>query len=296
MSMMLQQADAAPERPVIALMGEFSAGKSTLCNLLIGSSPLPTKVTATHLPPVWVTYGEGEPVAVKVDGTAAPVDPHKLYDLDLETTSYVKIFYKSDILEMCDVIDMPGISDPNMSSEIWERVLHFAHGVIWCTHATQAWRQSEAAVWETFPEHLRANSILLITRFDKLMTVRDKQRVLYRLEKETEGLFAHRFPVSLLQAINAEDDHDAWVSSGAEAFAQALIDMVARLKTGETQPSQPAVVPARPHAVAADAAPQREAPVDAAPGASVMPRRVRRVTPGGDATPRRPGPDVSVGG
>ena len=37
-------------RPRVALMGEFSAGKSTLSNLLIGKSALPVNVTATQLP------------------------------------------------------------------------------------------------------------------------------------------------------------------------------------------------------------------------------------------------------
>ena len=41
---------AARARPRIALMGEFSSGKSTLLNLLIGEALLPTKVTATELP------------------------------------------------------------------------------------------------------------------------------------------------------------------------------------------------------------------------------------------------------
>ena len=39
-------------KPVIALMGEFSAGKSTLLNLLVGRNILPTQVTATRMPPV----------------------------------------------------------------------------------------------------------------------------------------------------------------------------------------------------------------------------------------------------
>ena len=43
------------KRPLVALMGEFSAGKSTLSNLLIGKQALPVNVTATQLPPVWMS-------------------------------------------------------------------------------------------------------------------------------------------------------------------------------------------------------------------------------------------------
>ena len=44
-------------KPRLAIMGEFSSGKSTLCNLLLGARPLLEKVTATQLPPVWLSYG-----------------------------------------------------------------------------------------------------------------------------------------------------------------------------------------------------------------------------------------------
>ena len=49
-------ADTEARKPRIAIMGEFSAGKSTLCNILLGQAPLPMRVTATRLPPVLMTY------------------------------------------------------------------------------------------------------------------------------------------------------------------------------------------------------------------------------------------------
>ena len=42
-------------KPRVALMGEFSAGKSTLTNVLLGQKSIPVRVTATSLPPVWIT-------------------------------------------------------------------------------------------------------------------------------------------------------------------------------------------------------------------------------------------------
>ena len=45
-------------RPSFALMGEYSAGKSALLNALLGQSLLPTRVTATDLPAVWITHGD----------------------------------------------------------------------------------------------------------------------------------------------------------------------------------------------------------------------------------------------
>lgn len=220
---------ARPRKPRIALMGEFSAGKSTLSNLLMGARPLPEKVTATRLSPVWISFGNEAPYRVDIDGTTEPVSLEHLEDIPVQATRVIHLFVESDILEVCDLIDFPGISDPNMSSEVWERMLTEVDAVIWCTHATQAWRQSEAAVWETMPELVREHSTLLITRFDKLTNDKDRERVIKRVSRETKGQFGGIFPVSLLQAIKAGEDYTLWEESGAGPFTLHLIDIIEKL-------------------------------------------------------------------
>lgn len=216
-------------KPRIAIMGEFSSGKSTLCNVLMGAKPLLEKVTATQLPPVWLSYGPDDAYTMGLDGHAYDLDLRELEQVSLETTEHIRIFMKSDILRYCDLIDMPGISDPSMSSEVWERMAHLADAVLWCTHATQAWRQSESGVWSTFPQEMRRNSLLLITRFDKILGENDRAKVLKRVKQETEGLFAEVYPVSLLQAMRAGEDEEKWAESGADAFTTALFEIVHRI-------------------------------------------------------------------
>lgn len=222
-------ATGGPRKPRIALMGEFSAGKSTLSNLLMGSRPLPEKVTATRLSPVWMSYGADMPYRIDVDGSTDPVSIDQLESIPVEETFAIRLFLEADILSVCDLIDFPGISDPNMSSDVWERVLPEVDAVIWCTHATQAWRQSEAAVWETMPNAVRDHSILLVTRFDKLTTDRDRNRVIKRITRETEGQFSGIYPVSLLQALAAGEDQERWDASGAGPFVHRLIETIEKL-------------------------------------------------------------------
>jgi hypothetical protein len=219
-------ASGGPRKPRIALMGEFSAGKSTLSNLLMGVRPLPEKVTATRLSPVWMSYGNDTPYRIDIDGTTEPVSIDHLEDIPVQSTRAIRLFLEVDILEVCDLIDFPGISDPNMSSDVWERMLTEVDAVIWCTHATQAWRQSEAAVWDTMPDAVRDHSILLITRFDKLTTDRDRSRVIKRVARETATQFSGLYPVSLLQAIAAGENQDLWNESGAGPFVQRLIETI----------------------------------------------------------------------
>ena len=258
--------DNAPRKPRIALMGEFSAGKSTLSNLLMGVRPLPEKVTATRLSPVWITHGTDAPYRVDVDGSKEPISIENLEDVPVAKTRYIHLSIEADILEVCDLIDFPGISDPNMSSDVWERMLTEVDAVIWCTPANQAWRQSEAAVWDTVPETVREHSILLITRYDKLTTDRDRARVFKRVSRETDGQFGATFPISLLQAIKAGEDYELWEASGAGPFTEHLIAMVENLAALTARSDTPLYNVA----TAAD--------IPAAIVTSVMPRRVQRAT------------------
>ncbi|MGL4239211.1 dynamin family protein [Tabrizicola sp.] len=220
---------AMNRKPRIALMGEFSSGKSTLCNVLLGARPLLEKVTATQLPPVWLSYGTAPAYSVGLDGQKWALDVADLGSVQLEGTEHVRIFMKSDLLRYCDLIDMPGISDPSMSSEVWERMTYLADGVLWCTPANQAWRQSESGVWSTFPEGMRRNALLLVTRFDKIVGDSDRAKVLKRVAAETDGLFAGFFPMALTQAMAAGDDEVKWVDSGAHDATTALFELIHRL-------------------------------------------------------------------
>ena len=101
--------------------------------------------------------------------------------------------------------------------------------MIWCTHATQAWRQSEAAVWEEISGRLQGPNTLLITHFDKLRNSRDRDRVEKRVRKETGDSFAAVFPLSLSEAIAAGEDMEAWKTSGADGFIEYLVDVLLKM-------------------------------------------------------------------
>ena len=224
-------AETRANRPRVALMGEFSAGKSTLSNLLLGKAALPVNVTATQLPPVWISYGDQPPFSVGLDGAESDVD-ESFSGVSVHETRYVRLFHQSKFLTNCDLIDMPGISDPNMDAEVWKRVIGEADIVIWCSHATQAWRQSEAAVWSMMPQDLYQKSLLLLTRMDRILSDRDRARVVKRVQGETKGLFRQVIPVSLVQALEAGQNPDLWEESGADVLVRSLIELTDEVASG----------------------------------------------------------------
>ena len=216
-----------PQRkPRIALMGEFSAGKSTLANLLMQDAHSPVQATATQMPPVWYVEGVGPAVRIAMDGSEEPLDTGSVETVSISNTRAIRKSVQADILEVCDIIDMPGSSDPNITEDIWQQILPLADAVLWCTPGTQAWRQSEAAMWEEAPERLHRRSLLLITRIDKVLSEADRRRVVSRVQREAGSTFREVIPVSLIGVQAAEDDPVARRASGLEAVLAGLQEIV----------------------------------------------------------------------
>lgn len=221
----------AGRKPCIALMGEFSAGKTTLTNFLLGEDVLPTRVTATQLPPVWMSYGEPQAWYVDAAGARHDLAFEDLYNVPVEGVRYIRLFCKGRILETIDLIDTPGISDPNIPKAVWEMAVGYVNAVMWCTHSTQAWRESERSAWDSLPQRLRANSILLATRSDKLMPV-ERERVARRLRREAGAMFKDIVMFSAMDALRAVSDpeaEDLWTESGGAALLAALQDIAANV-------------------------------------------------------------------
>ncbi|TNF22235.1 MAG: hypothetical protein EP318_04365 [Rhodobacteraceae bacterium] len=213
---------ATQRRARIALMGEFSAGKSTLANLLLGRESSPVQVTATQLPPVWYKLGPDRAQRITETGARDPLPMDDWSAADPGNTQLIKVRLQADFLHACDLIDMPGTSDPCMVPDFWTHMLPLVDLVIWCTPASQAWRQSEAALWDQVPEELWARSLLLITRIDKLQGARDRSRVLQRVRGEAGAQFGAVLPIALPAAIAGRDDEAVLESSGAADMVRFL--------------------------------------------------------------------------
>jgi len=214
-------------KPVYALMGEFSAGKSTLINFLLRTQTVPTQVTATQLPPVWFSWGNRPAYVKRHDGATEEITLDQLENVGVNDAQFVRIFLEADILEAVDLIDTPGISDPKISTDVWQRAVGQANGVLWCTHATQAWRETERATWVSLPERLQNNSLLLITRADTL-GAKDRQKVLRRVNREAGHLFNRSILFSARDAILARDktgDAELWSRSGGGKVIDSFLEI-----------------------------------------------------------------------
>ncbi|PID36353.1 MAG: hypothetical protein CR993_05820 [Rhodobacterales bacterium] len=230
-------------KPRIMVGGEFSAGKTQLINGLTGRDVLPSNVTATALPPVWLVGGAAG--LAQVDTSGAMHDIGSLTDVELDSTHFCIMGHSAPVLEKLDIIDTPGSSDPNMAAATWQRMLNYADAMIWCTNATQAWRQTENAVWQAMPERLRKNAMLVITHADLMSDQSNSGRVLQRVEREAAKFFDTFLMVSLLDPADIEgirehvqDLSERLEISGAEA---PMVDQFTNTHKVDTEALKPAL-------------------------------------------------------
>lgn len=239
------------DRPVAALMGEFNAGKSTLLNFMLGYEAAPTRITATPLPPTWFTYSETPfSIGMRRDGTQEDVDLSR-DDVDFRSEYLiVQNGVDCEALKDRDVIDAPGISDPDLHKDALRFLSRYIDFVVWCSAASQAWRQSEKAAFEKLARAKQEASLLVVTRTDKLRTKKDEQKVLKRVRTEAGPLFhsvvALQTPKAAAVAIDDRtDDADGdWVKTGGHGFYTALSEILERVRGGETGASVAVETPA----------------------------------------------------
>ncbi len=216
-----------PVRFIVA--GEFSAGKSTLTNLLVGKNLIPTSVLASELPPLLFRYGATTQIAAgwwdqkklmpvkDIDfGAAVKMDP----DFILVTTP-------NPFLKDINIFDSPGTSDPLSNDSKMQHLVKSSEATIWCTNAVQAWRESERYTWSSLPAINRKNSILAVTHTDLPAVKRGIDRVMARVQKEAGEFFKTIVPVAAPKASKAApdgvvQDKEAWAAHGGEAIFTAI--------------------------------------------------------------------------
>lgn len=219
------------DRPVATLMGEFSAGKSTLLNFVLGMEAAPTRVTATDMPPSWFCFSETPySTGLTWDGEEEPVDLEAGFADFRSRYVMIRRGLNSAFLKGTDLIDAPGISDPGLQKDALRFLSRYTDFVVWCTAANQAWRQTENAAFGKLSKRIKENSLLVITRMDKLRSDKDRAKVIKRVTQDAGPHFKDVLPLQTPKAaaidlpLRNDAPDGAWVQTGGHAFMTMLED------------------------------------------------------------------------
>lgn len=182
----------------VLVMGEFSAGKSTMINALIGEPILPERALTATAFITEIKYGTEKkaviyPIKKRWKGGDAPFEVpltelrkyllinHNIGDADVKDDNTIEgnviaspfekaeVFMPLDILkDGVEIIDSPGLNDPASHGDITHKYLPNVHAIIYCVNGLRAYSQSEKVVIENlFLKHY-TTPMFLVTRYDNV--------------------------------------------------------------------------------------------------------------------------------
>ncbi|WP_169753892.1 dynamin family protein [Campylobacter curvus] len=211
----LRKLDLFINEPVtIAIVGQFSSGKSTFLNVLLGREILPTGVTPVTAKLTHIRYGQSY---------ALRVDYKNGKELNLDVSEIAKFVdqrvFGDDVKQLCiyapvpllksvNFIDTPGLNSlSNSDTNITKEVLKDVAGVIWLSLIENAARASELNDLNEFLANSDKLAICVLNQKDKLSqseleNVLDHARTTYR------NFFAQIIAISAKQAIEAQKQND----------------------------------------------------------------------------------------
>ncbi len=231
---LLRSAQAFLRRPLrIALLGEANVGKSTLTNLLLGNAVIPTLQLSNTRIPTLIRYGAQPAVsAVFANGRALPLNPGDGLPSGMICAA---VDLPIAHLRAAEILDFPGFSDPWLGYRHSDVARHGIDAPLWCTFSTQAWKESERAIWSGLPRRMREHALLAVTNGDLL---RDEQaeKVIARLEKVAPQDFRGIALLSSSKALQALDRNGAvqddvlWHQSGAPGLLDQIGAMLLAIR------------------------------------------------------------------
>jgi cellulose synthase operon protein C len=162
------------ERPLlVAVVGEFNAGKSSFINALVGEPVAPMGVLPTTATENRLVWAPDPFVRIEITGADDRLVPHAdlgraLAELDLTEVARVTIYAPLEPLRRLEIIDTPGFNAPDSShADRARQALDAAHAAVWLLDATQPLKESERAVLADL-EALGLPLLVLLNKRDRL--------------------------------------------------------------------------------------------------------------------------------
>jgi len=233
---------------VVAIIGEFKRGKSTLANALLGAEIMPSDVLPTTAAVNRVVYGRKPAVTLKLrDGSRRVLAIEELLNhvtkLDDESATRAAAIEEAVIAfptHLCrhnvELIDTPGLGDEAAMTERTAHAIQSTDAAIMVTSALAPFAQSEADILEVLLEYVPANRLFFVVGQIDLVPAEAVPRIVALIERRVRQVLGEAagplriFPVSAREALYGKLEHDParLQLSRFEAFETELEQFLAR--------------------------------------------------------------------
>ncbi|QCD44590.1 dynamin family protein [Campylobacter mucosalis] len=199
----------------VAIIGQFSSGKSTFLNALLSRDILPTGVTPvtaklTHIKyapnySLRVDYQNGRELSLDISEIGKFVD-QRIFTDDIKE---ICIYAPLPILKRINFIDTPGLNSlSNADTQVTKGVIDDVCAVIWLSLIDNAARASELSDITEFLKDKQKSAICVLNQKDKL-NEQELQNVLSHAKTTFGDQFLDIIAISAKQACKAMQDNDA---------------------------------------------------------------------------------------
>ncbi len=208
---------------LVAVMGEFSSGKSSFVNAFIGADVAPTGITPTTATINMLKYGRTRAGRVVYrDNTSREINGESLSeglasidDHEARRVRHVEILMPIEVLQQVNIIDTPGLNSILPEHEAVARnFLQRADAVVWLFTANQAGKSTEKHALDSIAEQgVRVLGVL--NKIDQL-TEPQIAEILTFVESELGDRIETCIPISARRAMRGEKE------SGWEELSEQL--------------------------------------------------------------------------
>ena len=193
----------------VAIVGQFSSGKSTFLNALLSKDVLPTGITPVTSKVNYINYADE--YKLKVTYKSGAEEYHALESISrftdqresVQDIKYLTLYAPMDILRDISFVDTPGLNSQSLSdTQSTKKILRDVDGIIWLTLIDNAGKDSEAEVLEEYLQNFKEKSLCVLNQKDKFSSEQVAQTVAY-ITTKFSTFFSEVMPISARQALES---------------------------------------------------------------------------------------------
>ena len=194
----------------VAIIGQFSSGKSTFLNALLAKDILPTGITPVTSKVIYINYGEEH--RLKVTYRSGVHEYHPIEKIAMfsdqrvskvEDIKYLTIYAPVEILKEMSFVDTPGLnSQSGEDTQSTRKVFNDVGGIIWLTLIDNAGKRSEEEVLDRYISAFKTKSLCILNQKDKFTQAQIETSTAY-IEEKFQSYFSKVIAISAKKALDA---------------------------------------------------------------------------------------------
>lgn len=193
----------------VAIVGQFSSGKSTFLNALLSKDVLPTGITPVTSKVNFINYAKS--FKLKITYKSGATEFHSIEHLAkftdqreaIEDVKYISISAPVEILKDISFVDTPGLnSQSKFDTDTTNSILRDVDGIIWLGLIDAVAKKTELDILDKYLPNYANKSVCLLNQKDRLSSD-EVDTALEYAKKNYKNYFSKIIAISAKQALDS---------------------------------------------------------------------------------------------